>query len=50
MLSVTAQATSAPTVQPDSMVDLCFVPGIIGVIIAIIVVGAVIIIALKKRP
>ncbi len=45
-----AGATPTSTPQPASMVDLYFVPGIIGIIIAIIVVGAVIIIALRKRP
>jgi|WetSurMetagenome_2_1015567.scaffolds.fasta_scaffold38596_1 outer membrane protein assembly factor BamB len=44
-----ATATPQPT-QPASMADLYFVPGIIGVIVAIIVVGAVIILALRKRP
>ena len=44
-----ATATPQPT-QPPSMADQYLLPGIIGIIVAIIVVGAVIIIALKKRP
>jgi hypothetical protein len=44
-----ATPTPQPTQQP-SMADLYFVPGIIGVIIAIIVVGAVLLLALRKRP
>jgi hypothetical protein len=44
-----ATPTPQPT-QPASMADLYFVPGIIGIIVAIIVVGAVIILALRKRP
>jgi outer membrane protein assembly factor BamB len=46
-----AHATATPTPTPvQSMADLYLVPGIIGIIIAIIAVGAVIIIALRKRP
>jgi hypothetical protein len=46
-----AAATPAPApTQAPSTADLYFVPGIIGVIIAIIVVGAVILLALRKRP
>jgi outer membrane protein assembly factor BamB len=44
-----ATPTPAPT-QAPSMADLYFVPGIIGVIIAIVLVGAVLLIALRKRP
>jgi hypothetical protein len=44
-------ATSTPTATPaQSMADLYFVPGIIGVIVVVIVVGAVILFALRKRP
>jgi hypothetical protein len=43
-------ATAAPTQTPQSMADLYFLPGIIGVIIAIIAVGAVLLLALRKRP
>ena len=47
-----AAATSTPQpTQSPSMSDLYFVPGIIGVIVAIIVVGAVLaLLLLKKRP
>ena len=44
-----ATATPQPT-QPDSMADLYFVPGVIGIIIAIAAVGAVLLLALRKRP
>ncbi len=44
-----ATATPQPT-QPASMADLYFVPGVIGIIIAIAVVGAVLLLALRKRP
>ncbi len=44
-----ATPTPQPT-QPPSMADLYFVPGIIGVIVAVIVVGAVLLLALRKRP
>ena len=47
-----APATSTPQpTQPPSMADLYFLPGIVGIIIAIIVVGAVLaLLLLKKRP
>jgi hypothetical protein len=47
-----AAATPAPTAtpQPPSMADLYFVPATIGIIIAVIVVGLVIILMLRKRP
>ena len=44
-----ATATPQPT-QATNAADLYLVPGIIGIIIAIVVVGAVIILALRKRP
>ncbi len=44
-----ATATPQPT-QAPSMADQYLVPGIIGIIVAIIVVGAVIILSLRKRP
>jgi hypothetical protein len=44
-----ATATPMPTPAP-SAADLYFLPGIIGVIITVIVVGAVLLIALRKRP
>jgi len=46
-------APETPTPQPTqapSMADQYFVPGIIGVIIAIAVVGAVLLLAIRKRP
>ena len=47
--SLAATSTPQPT-QQTSMADLYLVPGIIGIIVAIILVGAVIILALRKRP
>jgi PQQ enzyme repeat. len=43
-------ASSPQPTQAPSMADLYFVPGIIGVIVVVIVVGAVILFALRKRP
>ena len=42
-------ATVSPTPPPASTADLYFVPGIAGIVIAIAVVGAVIILMLRKR-
>ena len=42
-------ATAAPTSAPASMADLYLVPGIAGIIVAIAVVGAIIILMLRKR-
>jgi hypothetical protein len=43
-------AHATPTPTPASIVDLYFVPAVIGIIIAIVVVGLVILLVLKKRP
>ena len=43
------EATPAPTAQPASAADLYFVPATIGIIVAIIVVGLVLILMLRKR-
>lgn len=43
-------ATAGPTSVPQSMADMYIVPGIIGIIITIIVVGAVIILMQRRRP
>jgi hypothetical protein len=43
-------ATTSPTQPSTSAADLYLLPGIIAIIIAIIVVGAVIILALRRRP
>ena len=46
-----AAATPAPTEPPtQSMADLYFVPAIAGLLVAIIVVGLLIILVLRKRP
>ena len=45
-----APATAAPTATPQSAADLYFIPAIIGVIIAIIVVGAVLALLVTKKP
>jgi hypothetical protein len=43
------QPTPPPTPEPASAADLYFVPATIGVIIAIVAVGAVLILMLRKR-
>jgi len=44
-------ATVAPTEQPKSVADLYLVPGIIGIIISVFVVGALLaLLLLRKRP
>lgn len=43
-------STPAPTAEPQSIADMYFVPGIIGVIVAIVLVGVVIVLMLRKRP
>jgi hypothetical protein len=47
-----AAATPAPTAtpQPPSMADLYFVPAIAGLFIFVAIIGAVIILMLRKRP
>jgi hypothetical protein len=42
-------ATAPPTAPPASMSDLYLLPGIVGIIIAIAVVGAVLVLMLRKR-
>jgi hypothetical protein len=42
-------ATAPPTAPPASMADLYLVPGIVGIIIAIAIVGALILLSLRKR-
>jgi outer membrane protein assembly factor BamB len=44
------EATAAPTPMPQSAADMYFVPAVIGIIIAIVVVGAVMVLLLRKRP
>ena len=43
------QATPEPTPQPASVADLYFVPATIGIIIAIVIVGLVLFLLLRKR-
>ncbi len=43
-------ATAEPTAKPDSAADLYFVPAIVGLLVAIIVVGLLTILVLRKRP
>jgi len=45
-----AASTPAPTDTPQSAADLYFIPAIVGVIIAIIVVGAVLALLVSKKP
>jgi hypothetical protein len=42
-------ATTEPTPPPASVADLYVVPGIIGIVVAIAVVGAVLMLMLRKR-
>ena len=45
------ESTAAPTEAPQSMADLYLVPGVIGVIITIIVVGAILaLLVTQERP
>jgi outer membrane protein assembly factor BamB len=43
------EATAPPTAPPASVADLYLVPGIVGIIIAIAVVGALLVLMLRKR-
>ena len=43
-------ATVAPTPEPASIADQYFIPATIGIILAIVVIGIVIILVLRKRP
>jgi hypothetical protein len=45
-----AASTPAPTVAPQSAADLYFIPAIVGVIIAIVAVGAVLALLVTKKP
>jgi len=45
-----APATPEPVKQPESIADLYFVPAIAGLFIAIVVVGLLTILVLRKRP
>jgi hypothetical protein len=42
-------ATPEPSPQPTSIVDMYFVPAVIGIIVAIVVVGVVIVLVLRRR-
>jgi len=44
------QATTAPVSDTTSTVDMYFVPAVIAIIVAIVIVGLVIVLMLKKRP
>jgi len=48
--SEAATATPAPTQTPQSMADQYFIPAIAGLFVAIIVVGLIIVLVLRKRP
>ena len=43
-------ATPAPTPMPESIADMYFVPAVIGIIVAIAIVGALLALMLRKRP
>jgi hypothetical protein len=52
-LTVSEQSSStapASTTAPQSLADLYFVPAIIGIIVAIVLVGAANVLLLRKRP
>jgi outer membrane protein assembly factor BamB len=49
-LDPAAEATPAPTPTPASMAEMYFVPATAGMIIAVVAVGAVIVLMLRKRP
>ena len=42
--------TPAPTQAPGSMADLYFIPATIAIIVAVVVIGLLIILVLRKRP
>ena len=42
-------STPEPTPMPESLADIYILPGIIGIIVAIVVIGAVLILMLRKR-
>jgi hypothetical protein len=44
------EATPVPTPTPASMSEMYFLPAVAGIIVAIAVVGAVIVLMLRKRP
>jgi outer membrane protein assembly factor BamB len=50
IVTETSAATVAPTQMPQSIADLYFVPATIGIIIAIIIVGALVVLMVRKRP
>ncbi len=44
------EATAAPTQPPASVADMYFIPAIAGLLVAIVVVGALTMLMLRKRP
>jgi hypothetical protein len=51
MLISEAHATATPTTAPvQSMTDQYFLPAVIAIILVIVIVGAVIVLMLRKRP
>jgi hypothetical protein len=50
MVSDAPQATTAPVEKEPTAVELYFVPAVIGIIVAIVIVGLVMVLMLRKRP
>ena len=45
-----SQTTTQPTLVPASMADMYFLPAVVAIIVAIVIVGTLILLALRKRP
>ncbi len=50
VVSDAPQATTAPVEKEPTAVELYFVPAVIGIIVAIVIVGLVMVLMLRKRP
>ena len=43
------EPTPSPTPMPESIADVYFVPAVAGIIVALVVVGVVLVLLLRKR-